>query len=346
MWASAIFFGVCQRVGWRWSDAQGQESGRVLDHLINPFLLFLGLAIGGLGLCVAMPRRRVNPRVLGVVLGGLGIGIVLVGLGLKNPDNLPNYNFYIFSAIMLGSALRVITHPRPVYAALYFVLTILASAGLYLILSAEFMAFALVIVYAGAILITYLFVIMLATQAPSEDQLEALAEYDIEARSPIVAALTGFVLLASLTTMLFRGSDDLPTPVAPDENALLAQMPNRVTPEKVMTSLMRLGELEEGEEFVSLDPIASTVTLRGGGGERVVALPAELGVKNVESIGFDLLNEHPGSIEIAGVILLMAMLGATVLSRKQVEFEEEAKLRQAEALAAAGTVFAEKEVRP
>lgn len=348
MWASPV---LCGGVSAGWSALgrrrQGQGSGQVLDHLINPFLLFLGLAIGGLGLCMAMPRRRVNPRVLGVVLGGLGIGIVLLGLGLKNPDHLPNYNFYIFSAIMLGSALRVVTHPRPVYAALYFVLTILASAGLYLILSAEFMAFALVIVYAGAILITYLFVIMLATQAPSEDKLEALAEYDIEARSPIVAALTGFVLLASLTTMLFRGADELPAPVAPVENALLAEMPNRVTPEKVMTSLWRLGELEEGEEFVSLDPTTSTVTLRAsGGGERVVALPAELGVKNVEAIGFDLLDAHPGSIEIAGVILLMAMLGATVLSRKQVEFEEEAKLRQAEALAAAGTVFAEKEVRP
>ena len=47
-----------------------------------------------------------------------------------------------------------------------------------------------------------------------------------------------------------------------------------------------------------------------------------------------------------GDIKLMAMLGATVLSRKQIEFEEEAKLRQAQALAAAGSVFAEREVRP
>ncbi len=317
-----------------------------MDHLINPFLLFLGLAIGGLGLCAALPRRRVNPRVLGVVLGGLGIGIVLLGLGLKNPDTLPNYNFYIFAAILLGSSLRVITHPRPIYAALYFILAILASAGLYLLLSAEFMAFALIIVYAGAILITYLFVIMLATQAPSEDKLEALADYDIEARSPIVAALTGFVLLASLTTMLFRGAGDLPTPEAPVPDALLAQMPNRVTPEKVTASLTRIGELQEGEEFVSLDPMTSTVTIRGLEGERIVPIPAEMQVKNVEEIGFDLLNGHPGSIEIAGVILLMAMLGATVLSRKQVEFEEEAKLRQSQALSAAGTVFAEKEVRP
>ena len=323
-----------------------QESGRVLDQLINPFLLFLGLAIGGVGLCAALPRRRVNPQVLGAVLGGVGLGVVLLGLGLKNPDQLPNYNFYIFGFIAIGAALRVITHPRPVYAALYFILTILASCGLYLILSAEFMAFALVIIYAGAILITYLFVIMLATQAPSEDRLEGLADYDTQARSPMVAAVTGFVLLAALTSMLFRGAVTLPEPVAPHADALLAQMPNKVSPEKVMLSLERRGEVVAGEEFVGLDPMASTVTVRGVDGERTVALPSELGVTNVEAVGFDLLNEHPGSIEIAGVILLMAMLGATVLSRKQVEFEEEAKLRQASALAAAGPVFAEKEVRP
>jgi NADH-quinone oxidoreductase subunit J len=317
-----------------------------LDQLINPFLLFLGLALGCVGLCAALPRRRVNPQVLGVVLGGVGLGIVLLGLAIKNPDQLPNYNFYIFAAIALGAALRVITHPRPVYAALYFILTILASCGLYLILSAEFMAFALVVIYAGAILITYLFVIMLATQAPSEENLDALADYDVEARSPVVAAVTGFVLLAALTTMFFRGSPTLPTPEATSPNALLAQMPNKITPERIMLSLDRIGALAKGDEFVSLDIEASTVTLDGLEGHRTVDLPRELWVGNVESIGFDLLNEHPGSIEIAGVILLMAMLGATVISRKQVEFEEEAKLRQASAQTAAGSVFAEKEVRP
>ncbi|QKK07382.1 MAG: hypothetical protein HND58_03915 [Planctomycetota bacterium] len=309
-------------------------------------MLFLGLAFGGVGLCLALPRKRVNPQVIGAVLGGLGIGIVLLGMGLKNPEQLPNYNFYIFGIIAAGSALRVITHPRPVYAALYFILTILASCGLYLILSAEFMAFALVIVYAGAILITYLFVIMLATQAPSEDQLESLAEYDVESRSPVVAAVTGFVLLAALTTMFFKGSTTLEAPPAIQPDALLAQMPNKVTPEKVMRSLEREGAVVEGESFVALDPEAGTVTVLGLEGERTVAIPADLGVKNVEAVGFDLLNEHPGSIEIAGVVLLMAMLGATVLSRKQVEFEEEAKLRQSRALSAEGGVFGDKEVRP
>ena len=56
--------------------------------------------------------------------------------------------------------------------------------GLYLLLAAEFVSFALIIVYAGAILITYLFVIMLASQSPTEDQDRGEAEYDTTAREP------------------------------------------------------------------------------------------------------------------------------------------------------------------
>ncbi len=318
----------------------------MLENLLNPFVLYIGLAIGGLGVALALPRKRVSPQVIGAVLTAIGLGTVVVGLGIKHPEQLPNVNFYIFGVIAVGSALRVITHPRPVYAALYFILTILASCGLYLILSAEFMAFALVIIYAGAILITYLFVIMLATQAPQTQGVEMLAEYDTTSHSPIVATVAGFVLLAALTTMLVGGVDGLDDqgPVNPD--ALLAQMPGKTAPQRVEASLSRDGLLHEGEHVVGVDVDAGLVSLSDGITDRQVAMPDDLHISNVEAVGFDLLNEYPGSIEIAGVILLMAMLGATVLSRKQVEFENEAKHRQAEALAAAGKVFVDKEVMP
>jgi len=70
-----------------------------------------------------------------------------------------------------------------------------------------------------------------------------------------------------------------------------------------------------------------------------VELPAALEARNVESVAFDFLNRHPGAIEIAGVILLMAMLGAVVLSRRQVDLEEQAKGLQARRLEA-------REIRP
>jgi NADH-quinone oxidoreductase subunit J len=149
-----------------------------IKQIINPYMLYGLCVLGALGVCLSLPRRGISPQVLGALIASLAGGLLLLGLGATNPGALPNIYFYIFSLVALGAALRVITHPRPVYAALYFVLTVIATAGLFLILSAEFMAFAMIIVYAGAILITYLFVIMLATQSPQEGEVEVLTEYD------------------------------------------------------------------------------------------------------------------------------------------------------------------------
>lgn len=101
-----------------------------MGEVINPFILYAGVVFGGLGVLLALPRKRVSPQLIGGLLGALGLGVLLIGLGLKaSPGKqLPNVYFYVFAAVALGGCLRVITHPRPVYAALYFILTILASA--------------------------------------------------------------------------------------------------------------------------------------------------------------------------------------------------------------------------
>lgn len=314
-----------------------------MDQVINPLALYGACALGAIGVLLALPRRDgKNPQILGAVIASLAGGIVLLAMGLKAGGLLgigysPSAYFYVFALMALGASLRVITHPRPVYAALYFVLSILATAGLFLILSAEFMAFALVIVYAGAILITYLFVIMLATQAPTEDLENALTEYDTAAREPVIATASGFVLLAVLTTLMFRGVGELPKSPAVNGQALLAEMPR-----KIEAALLASGTLPSGAKVTfdskgdaKVDFAARTVEIKlADGATKTVALPADLSVTNTEMVGFNLLRDHPGSIEIAGVILLMAMLGAVVLSRKQVQMDEDAKERHAKLLAA------------
>jgi hypothetical protein len=62
--------------------------------------------------------------------------------------------------------------------------------------------------------------------------------------------------------------------------------------------------------------------------------PADLSANNLDRLGYNLLNDHPMMIEVAGIILLMAMLGATVLARKHVELEEDLKAAQARKLGA------------
>jgi NADH:ubiquinone oxidoreductase subunit 6 (subunit J) len=397
-----------------------------LDGLFSPVLLYVGCALGALGVVMALPRRGLSPRVLGAIVAGVGLGAIFLGLGLragKVAGGLPNINFYIFSVIALGASLRVISHPRPVYAALYFILTILSSCGLYVLLSAEFMAFALVIVYAGAILITYLFVIMLATEAPTAGESEALAEYDRYSREPLAATMVGFVLIASLTTMLGRGAAGLAVPggarvevvsvdIAPGregenpsvfvrlrspravsgllalqvggqtvdldpsslemgmpvgllagesaiggiwsspllrtnpkleavfaagggDSALLAQLPKRVEAalqvardahdpgQPFIHAYERVGGISTATRTVMLEKATKSGSW---GAVREAPLPANLNLYNVEGVAFALLNDHPGSIEIAGVVLLMAMLGAVVLARKKVEMDEQAKL--------------------
>lgn len=331
-----------------------------MNTLASPILLFAACLLGALGVALALPRKGVSPQLVGVLIAALGLGGIFLALGLRSPEALPNFNFYLFTAIALGSALRVISHPRPVYAALYFILTILASSGLYVLLSAEFMAFALVIVYAGAILITYLFVIMLATESPTADQVEALADYDRYSREPIFATLIGFVLVAGLTTMLGLGSAKLTPETGYASGTRLAALPYKVEKALVASGAMdptserlargpavavtdpstgKVSVPKVGPYLISVDNDQVTaVTVAYGNETRVIRRgdknwPDDLRLTNVEGVGFALLADHPGGIEVAGVVLLMAMLGAVVLARKKVELDDQAKLAaQARAL--------------
>jgi NADH-quinone oxidoreductase subunit J len=310
------------------------------NPVINEIVLYILLALGAVGVALALPRRGLAPAPVGGLIAAAAGGLILLALGFTAQEHIPNFFFYVFAAVGLGAALRMITHPRPVYAALYFILTILASAGLFVLLAAEFLAFALIIIYAGAILITYLFVIMLATQAPVAEDIEHQAEYDAVSREPVIGTAVGFLLLAVLTTMMFRGVNDLPPPrAAGAEQALLAQYPG-----KVDRALRNAGLLQPGERIaadasglaaVDVEVGTATVVHAQTGATRIIhreQWPPEMWVYNVESVGWDLLAVHPGAIEIAGIILLMAMLGAVVLARRQVQLDEEAKARHADYL--------------
>ena len=71
------------------------------------------------------------------------------------------FTFYAFAAILIFAALRVITTRNPVHAALWLVLSFFTAAGVWLLLRAEFLAIALVLVYDGAVLVLFLFVVMM-----------------------------------------------------------------------------------------------------------------------------------------------------------------------------------------
>ncbi|MBY0308052.1 MAG: NADH-quinone oxidoreductase subunit J [Phycisphaerales bacterium] len=313
--------------------------------LISPVLLYVACALGAVGVVLAMPRRKVAPYVIGAAVGAVAFAVAMValargsGLGTaEGPKGLPGGLFYVFALIALGASLRVITHPRPIYSALYFILTIIASTGLYVLLAAEFMAFALVIIYAGAILITYMFVIMLASEGATEAATEGQSAYDRIAREPLVASVAGFALLAALSVMLGGGIRELPVQHA-GTGSEVTLMAHRTEEALRGAGLLRPGETisaasigEEGR----INFEAGIIKVTGADGkDRVVPReqwPGTVGLSNTEGIGFELMAANPGAIEIAGVVLLMAMLGAVVLARKKVEMDDRAKADAAERL--------------
>ena len=69
--------------------------------------------------------------------------------------------FYLFATVLLGAALRVITARNPVHAVLFLVLAFFNAAGIWMLLQAEFLAIALVMVYVGAVMVLFLFVVMM-----------------------------------------------------------------------------------------------------------------------------------------------------------------------------------------
>jgi len=69
--------------------------------------------------------------------------------------------FYLFSAVLLFAAFRVVTARNPVHAVLYLMLTFSQASGLWFLLGAEFLAITLVLVYLGAVMVLFLFVVMM-----------------------------------------------------------------------------------------------------------------------------------------------------------------------------------------
>jgi len=270
-----------------------------------PLLLYLATAAGGLGLLLMMPQAKRPTRTIGALIAAAALGAAWIGVcqatkgyGWRIDAGAQTF-YYIFSAIAIVAAVFVIASRKPVYAALWFVMVVLASAGLFLTLTAEFMAFAMVIIYGGAILVTYMFVIMLAAYSGVPEREEDFPIYDREWRNPAAAIFSGFLLLAVLLTVSFEGRE--PTSVAgPTDAAIIRDiLPNRGS---VKLAEAVLPALQPGE-LGSLDQIT-------GGTSATLS--------NTERVGLDLFQGHPLGLELAGVILTVSLIGAIVIARTRV----------------------------
>lgn len=333
---------------------------------MNANLFYVAAALGAVVLYLMMEPRPAPFRAALTVFGLAAVALLLTAVAgsAPAPDGLasgaPFGLHVLLSLVAVTGAARMVTHPKPVYAALYFILVILAVAVNFLLMQAEFMAFALLIVYAGAILITYLFVLMLAQQ--SGDRGEDAAWYDRTPREPIVALVLAFVVLATTGDALFRRPNALPWVASPAEtaraNARLWEqandMPGLLADEARAVALAQLAAdpslasswspanateqaaresiaaatvaIDGGSKRLAVAPDGSsaTVTLRTADGSlHPVKLDAAAAPSNSQGLGHSLVAKFPVSLELAGVILLMALFGAVVLARRQMLMAED-----------------------
>ncbi len=181
--------------------------------------------------------------------------------------------FYMFAAFLLISALLVVSVRNPVHAALFLILAFFNGSGLFLLAGAEFLSMLLLIVYVGAVMVLFLFVVMMLDIDTSE-------------------------LRASMATYL-------PTGLA--------------------VSLVLVAELIM--VFSAWISAPDALKLR--------AAPMPAGVSNTEALGRVLYTNYVYYFEMAGLILLVAMIGAIVLSlhhrkdvRRQKPAEQSARRRK------------------
>lgn len=257
------------------------------------------LALGGAGLYLMLPRGQMPGTRFGRLLGGVLATVALVlfvtfpvsgGIvGLEGTQNIllwhltdqPDvacYTFHALAFLSVASAGMMITSRNPVYSALWFAMVLLGNSGLFLIQRAEFLSAATVIVYAGAIVVTFLFVIMLA-------QPQGTAKYDRLTREPLLSCLTGVILAAALVGTLHfaaRAEDH----GAPQDTRATTR------PEETIIHNAARGTSAHGLN----DPKDS----------------------HVAPLGKTLFVDHVVSVEVIGLLLLAAVAGAVLIAGHKV----------------------------
>jgi NADH-quinone oxidoreductase subunit J len=237
----------------------------------------MALIFGFLAVYWLLPRPRAMQHTLGGMAAALALGLLLASMVRAEVVDAEAVLFYIFALLTLLSGGSLITQKDPVRGALSFALTVLGTCGLFLLQGAPFLMAATTIIYAGAIIVTFIFVIMLAHQhGPSNA--------DSRSREPFLATLAGFLLLT----------------------ALLVATSAIVNPRYVT---------EGADPFAFHRYGVSEYSQIKGASLELPGLPAE----NVAYLGRMLFTDYLLAVEMAGLLLLTATIGAILVATRRAE---------------------------
>jgi len=247
-------------------------------------LIIAGAALAAIALWAAMAQRALPVRLLGSALAAIGLLGVISALDGPGGDVTQRALFWLFSAGAIGGGVLMITGRDPVHGALWFAVTTLCVCGLFLLLSAPFLAAATIIVYAGAIIVTFMFVIMLAQQGGA-------TAYDQHLRLPLPGSLVSFFVLGALAFTLL----DWQTRNASASDAAARQGPALVAAAGDAPTLNA-----DGNDSA---PLPTKVT------------PAEM--RTLQTLGKTLFVDYLFAVELGGTLLLVATIGAIALAPRR-----------------------------
>lgn len=231
------------------------------------------LSAAGLWLC--LPRAGQRGRVIGAALGIIGLGLFAAQFP-RLGDWLDDSMFVVLATLTVLSAAASMTFRNPVYCAIWFALALLGTAGLFFFQGAQFLGVATVVVYAGAILVTFLFVLMLANP-------KGEAFYDRISWEAWISAPAAAAMVAVLTISLGHVADIPQPPHTPADLEANILAPQHVA---------RLGKHLFSEYLIAVE-VAGTLLLVGlVGAVAVVARDRPSGVDvSVQSLQSDLRHE-------------------------------------------------------
>ena len=175
--------------------------------------LAVGLATAGFALLLPRPRGRRPAVGTFLAVAGLAAAAAFVAgtFGLTGPDVVEAALFWLFSLTAVAAGGVLVTQSNPARGAMAFAFVVLSTCGLFLLLAAPFLMAATVIIYMGAIVVTFLFVLMLSNaQGPSDE--------NDRSREPVLGGLAGFGFTGLILFTLYAGSPaggrDYPLPAA------------------------------------------------------------------------------------------------------------------------------------
>jgi NADH-quinone oxidoreductase subunit J len=270
---------------------------------------------GFVALYLLLPREYRFWRPVGIAFGVVSLGVLSFLFG---PPGAPLHGslFYLFAGLAIIAAAATVTFPNPIYSALSFALVTLSVSGLFVLRGAMFLAATTVIIYAGAVVVTFLFIIMLSRHPGN-------APYDRHAREPFLASLAAFLLLSilliTLTDWRQSGSAQLPAPSTkspPVAQKTPAETPRPENPrseprrtERQPVATVRIEAPQTRAGFIpippSIDPYPHS---------RILAdEPSPL-----RGLGRTFFSDYLFTVELAGTLLLVAGVGAVAIAPRRV----------------------------